>query len=57
MQTESRTAEDASKQTEYMMKRIEEARIERDRMQSELNTLTKQPFFKRETDQGTFDRI
>jgi hypothetical protein len=39
------------------MKRIEEARIERDRMQSELNVLTKQPFFKRETDQGTFDKI
>ena len=57
LQTESRTAEDAAKQTEYLMKRIEEARVERDRMQSELSVLTKQPFFKRETDSSTFDKI
>ena len=57
LQTESRAAEDASKQTDYMMKRIEESRLERDRLQTELAVLTKQPFFKRETDQGTFERI
>jgi protein fantom len=32
LQTESRAAEDASKQTDYMMKRIEESRLERDRL-------------------------
>ena len=32
LQTESRAAEDSAKQTEYLMKRIEEARINRDRM-------------------------
>ena len=57
LQTETRVAEDAAKQTEYLMKRIEEARLERDRMQSELAVLTKQPFFKRENDQSTFDKI
>ena len=57
LQTESRSAEDSAKQTEYMMKRIEETRLERDRMQVELTALTKQPFFKRENDQGTFDRM
>jgi len=50
LQKESRTYEEASKQTEYLATRIEESRKERDRLQKEFDVITRQPFFKRESD-------
>lgn len=57
LQTESRTLEEASKETEYLTRRLEEARDQRNRMQREFDALQKQPFFKRESDQSSFQRI
>lgn len=57
LQKESRTFEEAAKQSEYLGKRIEEGREEKNRLQREFDTITKQPFFKRESDQSSFKRI
>ncbi len=54
LQTESRTFEEAAKETEYLTRRLEEAREQRNRMQREFDSLQKQPFFKRESDQTSF---
>ena len=57
LQTENRKFEEAAKQTDYMIKRIEEARDERNRLQKEFDTITRQPFFKRESDDTAFKTI
>jgi hypothetical protein len=36
---------------------VQDVRVERDKLQSEFNIITKQPFFKREMDESTFQQI
>lgn len=57
LQKEHRTFEEASKEVEYLQKRMEDAREERNTLQREFDTITRQPFFKRESDQASFKRI
>jgi chromosome segregation ATPase len=57
LQKEHRTYEEAAKQVDYLQKRLEETREERNRLQREFDTITRQPFFKRESDQASFKRI
>ena len=57
LQKESRVFEEAAKDVEFLVKRIEESRDERNRLQKEFDVVTRQPFFKRETDQNSFKRV
>ena len=57
LQKENRTFEEAAKQVDYLQKRMEDTREERNRLQREFDTITRQPFFKRESDQTSFKRI
>ncbi len=57
LESQSRVFEDNAKQTEYLNQRIEEVRIERDKLQRQFDTLTKTPFFSPIADQSTFKRI
>lgn len=50
MQKQNRAFEEAAKDVEHLMKRIEQAREERNRLQKEFDMVTRQPFFKRESD-------
>jgi chromosome segregation ATPase len=57
LQKECRAFEEAAKQSEYLVKRIEETKDEKERLQKEFENVTRQPFFKRESDQTVFKKI
>ncbi len=57
LQKENRAMDEAAKTAEFVQQRIEETIKERDKLQREFDTLTKQPFFVRETNQESFKRI
>ena len=37
--------DEASKESDYLVEKIKEVTVERDRLQREFDTITKQPFF------------
>lgn len=57
LETETRTFEEAAKQTEVLEKQILRAKEDQALLQRQFNELVRQPFFKRETDQSTYVRI
>ena len=56
LQSENRALDQAAKTSEFLQKQITEVMIERNKLQSEFDTITKQPFFKRELDQNSFNK-
>jgi chromosome segregation ATPase len=49
--------DESSKTAEYLQENIMKARAERDRLEKEFDMITKQPFFKRETDSSHFKTL
>ncbi len=57
LMSEHRALDEASKTADYLQQQVQDVRVERDKLQSEFNIITKQPFFKREMDESTFQQI
>lgn len=57
LQKENRALDESSKETEYLQQKISEVIVERDKLQREFDTITRQPFFKREADQNHYKKI
>jgi hypothetical protein len=49
--------DESAKMSEYLQQKMGEVRSERDKQQRDFDMITKQPFFKRESDTNHYKRI